>query len=441
MPQTTPADGKATKARPRRRLGEILIESGILSEALLQRALESQRESRKRLGEVLIELQFVTEDDLARVLSLQLNIPYVEIKNLTIQPEAAELIDENIAEKFLMLPFAREGRTLHVAMADPLDYESIEQLQFRTKFNVQPHIATISDLQIAIRKRYSFEGAIEDPNIFDEMVRDISDDRSLEVIADDDGKDIISELKQKSEAAPIIKMVNMLLLDAVKAGVSDIHIDARERSVQVRQRIDGVLFEARELPKWMQGAVISRIKIMASLDIAERRVPQDGNIKIRTREREIDVRVSTLPTQFGEKAVLRLLDPTKAQIGLDQMGFPPDIFGRYKRLIESPQGLILITGPTGSGKTTTLYGSLHHINRPEVNIVTLEDPIEYNLAGINQVSLNLRAGLTFSSGLRSILRQDPDVILIGEMRDTETISAALTAAETGHLVLATLHTN
>ena len=420
----------------KKKLGQVLLESGIVSDEQLQLALSSQRKSRKRLGETLVQLDICSENDIAAALSTQLGIQLLNLKNTPVEPVAIEFIPEKVARKHLIMPISVEEKELHVAMADPLSYEAFEDVRFASGFTIKPYVATKSDIIWAIDHQYNLGVSL------DSIVKDISSDKVVEVLqeAKEDSREP-DDLRKKSEAAPIVRMVNLLISEAVDQSASDIHIEPEKDKLQVRNRVDGLLRKSIELPKWVQGAVISRIKIMAKMDIAEKRLPQDGRFRVRVGGSNLDLRVSTLPTNYGEKVVIRLLDPKSFLISVENLGLERKSFDKFRSLVSKSQGIILVTGPTGSGKTTTLYAALSRIRSVERNVTTIEDPIEYELEGINQIPVNEKVGLNFFNALRSILRQDPDVIMVGEMRDVETAMIAMQASLTGHLVLSTVHTN
>ena len=421
----------------RKRLGELLVETGLLSEENLTRALSEQRTQRKKLGEVIVSLGMATEEEIAQALSIQLGIPLIDLANTPVEPQAIELIPEKVSRKHLIVPISIEVRDLHIAMADPLSFEAFEDVRFASGYTIKPAIATRTDILWAIDQHYHLGASLST------IVKDIAEERLVEVVQDvreSDGRDT-EDLRKKSEAAPIIRMVNLFVSEAVDQGASDIHVEPTKTTLNIRNRVDGILRKSLELPKWVQGAVISRIKIMAKMDIAEKRLPQDGRIGVRVGTKALDLRVSTMPASYGEKVVIRILDSLNAHIPLASMGMSETELGQLDELIRRPQGILLVTGPTGSGKTSTLYAALHKIKSVERNITTIEDPIEYEIPGINQVAVQEKIGLTFASTLRAMLRQDPDVILLGEMRDLETTTIAMQAALTGHLVLSTIHTN
>lgn len=424
-------------AGARKRLGELLVETGLLSEESLTRVLSEQRTVRKKLGEIIVNQGLATEDEIAQALSLQLGIPLVDLTNTPVEPQAVELIPEKVARKHLIMPISLDERDLHVAMADPLSFEAFEDVRFASGYTIKTTIATRTGVLWAIDQHYHLGSSLST------IVKDITEERLVEVVQDTretDRKDS-EDLRKKSEAAPIIRMVNLFVAEAADQGASDIHVEPSKTTMLVRNRVDGVLRKSLELPKWVQGAVISRIKIMAKMDIAEKRLPQDGRIGVRVGSKTLDLRVSTMPAAYGEKVVIRILDQATAQISLEAMGMPEEDRLQLEGLIHRPQGILLVTGPTGSGKTTTLYSAIEKIKSVERNITTIEDPIEYDISGVNQVAVQEKIGLSFAATLRAMLRQDPDVIMLGEMRDLDTTTIAMQAALTGHLVLSTIHTN
>jgi len=425
----------------KKKLGDLLVEVGIITAEQLQEALEEGKIRGGRLGEVLMELGYITEDVLLAFLGKQCGVSYVSLSEYgEIGEEVIRSVPESIARHQTLIPIELDGRTLTIAMSDPLNVFAIDDLRLMTGKEVNVVIASETEIKNAIEKYYGARGSIE--NILKEMELSVKDEANVEVVKKTNaGAEDIIALEAAGEEAPIIKIVNFLLAGAVKAGASDIHIEPYEKTLRVRYRIDGVLHEVSAPPKKLQNAVASRLKIMASLDIAERRLPQDGRIKIRVLDKEVDLRVSVLPTSFGEKVVMRILDASSLCLDLTKLGFEPDALSVYKKNIEVPYGIILVTGPTGSGKSTTLYSTLSTLNYPDRNIITIEDPVEYVLQGINQVQAKPDIGLTFAAGLRAFLRQDPDIIMVGEIRDTETAEIAINAALTGHLVFSTLHTN
>ena len=423
-----------------RRLGDLLISEGLLSPEQLQRALADQKGSNEKLGSVLVRLNLIHEDQLIGFLSRQYGVPSITLSQLDIDPDVLKLVPGQIAKKYEILPVQRSGNALTLAMADPTNVFALDDVAFMTNLQVLPVVASQNAIRKSIERNYDSQSSAMS-EVITEMQAEVGD---VEVVDDDEapgGKVDVIELKESADEAPVVRLVNMILVDAIRRGASDIHLEPYEKVFRVRFRIDGVLQEIMTPPKRLEPALISRVKIMSNLDIAERRLPQDGRIKLRYGSREIDFRVSTLPTIFGEKTVMRILDKEALKLDLSMLGFDPWSLENFNKAIHSPYGMILITGPTGSGKTTTLYSAIHTVNSPDVNIMTAEDPVEYNLKGVNQVQINDDIGRTFGAALRSFLRQDPDVILVGETRDLETAQIGIRAALTGHLVLTTLHTN
>jgi len=416
-----------------KKIGELLIDEGLIKPEQLKRALEEQQQTGERIGYILVKLGFITEDDLVEVLARQFHVPAVNPSQLSIPKEILGLIPLNIVQKYHVIPFGLMGNTLNIALADPGDLFLIEDVRFLTRKNILAHVARESSIKEVIGRYY------EDEN-FEEVLgilREEADAQFIETTEDTD----LALLEGAAEQAPVVKLVNLILMDAIRKLASDIHIEPYEKFMRVRFRLDGVLYEIMRPPLQMKNAIISRLKIMSRLDIAERRLPQDGRIKLRFKGREMDFRVSVLPTLFGEKVVLRLLDKSSLQLDMTKLGFNEEQLKHFREAIYAPYGMVLVTGPTGSGKTTTLYSALSELNKISHNISTAEDPIEYNLTGINQVQVHDAIGLNFASALRSFLRQDPDIIMVGEVRDFETAEVAIKAALTGHLVLSTLHTN
>jgi type IV pilus assembly protein PilB len=421
----------------KKRLGELLVETGLLTEENLTRALSEQRVLRTKMGEVIVSLGMATEEEIAQALSIQLGIPYIDLTQTPVEPQAIDLISEKVARRHLILPVSIDQKDLNIAMADPLSFEAFEDVRFASGYTIRPSIATRKDILWAIDQHYHLGSSLST------IVKDIAEERLVEVVQERkevNGRDT-EDLRKKSEAAPIIRMVNLFVAEAVDQGASDIHVEPSKTNLLIRNRVDGLLRKSLELPKWVQGAVISRIKIMAKMDIAEKRLPQDGRIGVRVGAKTLDLRVSTMPAAFGEKVVIRILDSANARIPLEAMGMAPEELQKMEALITRPQGILVVTGPTGSGKTTTLYGTLNRIKSVDRNITTIEDPIEYELGGVNQVAIQEKIGMTFASTLRAMLRQDPDIIMLGEMRDLETTTISMQAALTGHLVLSTMHTN
>ncbi|MBI4635481.1 MAG: type IV-A pilus assembly ATPase PilB [Candidatus Rokubacteria bacterium] len=422
-----------------RRLGDLLVAEGLISDEQLARALAEQKTTSEKLGSILVRLGLITEEQLIGFLSRQYGIPSIRLSQLEVDPDVLRLVPPQIAKKYEVLPIKRIGNSLTLAMADPTNVFALDDISFMTNLQVLPLVASQAGIRKGIERNYEPQTASM-TDVLSEMAQDVP---NVEVIGTEEpaGKLDIFELKESADEAPVVKLVNMVLVDAIAKGASDIHFEPYEKIFRVRFRVDGVLHEVLAPPKRLEPAMISRLKIMSSLDIAERRLPQDGRIKLRDGAREIDFRVSILPTIFGEKAVLRILDKEALKLDLTQLGFDPWSLEQFQTAIHQPYGMVLITGPTGSGKTTTLYSAIHTINSPDVNIMTAEDPVEYNLKGVNQVQIDEGVGRTFAGALRSFLRQDPDVILVGETRDLETAQISIRAALTGHLVFSTLHTN
>jgi type IV pilus assembly protein PilB len=424
-----------------RRLGDLLVAEGLITDAQLRQALGDQKGKADKLGSVLIRQGSITEEQLIGFLSRQYGIPSITLPNLDIDPETLRLVPPHIAKKYEVLPVKRIGGTLTLAMSDPTNVFALDDIAFMTNLQILPVVAPQAAIRRALDKNYE---AAQPASSMTDMMSEITGDASnVEVVEDEQaGKQVdVFELKESADEAPVVKLVNMVLVDAIRKGASDLHWEPYEKTFRVRFRIDGVLHEMLSPPKRLEPAIISRLKIMSNLDISERRLPQDGRIKLRYASREIDFRVSILPTIFGEKAVLRILDKEALQLDMTKLGFDPWSYEKFGHAIHQPYGMVLITGPTGSGKTTTLYSAISTINAPEHNIMTAEDPVEYNLKGVNQVQVNEGVGRTFAAVLRSFLRQDPDVILVGETRDLETAQISIRAALTGHLVFTTLHTN
>ncbi|PYN87775.1 MAG: type IV-A pilus assembly ATPase PilB [Candidatus Rokuibacteriota bacterium] len=422
-----------------RRLGDLLVADGLLTADQLKKALAEQKGSPEKLGSVLIRLNFVNEDQLIGFLSRQYGVPSITLAQLDIDSDVLKLVPAPIARKYEVVPVRKMGNSLALAMADPTNVFALDDISFMTNLQVLPLVASQTAIRKAIDRNYESKAeAIS--TVLSDMQTDLA---NVEVVEDgEEGAKVdVFELKESADEAPVVKLVNMVLVDAIQKGASDIHFESYEKIFRIRFRIDGVLHEMLAPPKRLESAILSRLKIMSNLDIAERRLPQDGRIKLRYSSREIDFRVSTLPTIFGEKAVLRILDKESLKLDLTQLGFDDWSLDKFNAAIHQPYGMVLITGPTGSGKTTTLYSGIHTINSPDVNIMTAEDPVEYNLKGVNQVQINEGVGRTFAAALRSFLRQDPDVILVGETRDLETAQISIRAALTGHLVFSTLHTN
>ena len=424
-----------------RRLGDLLVAEGLITDAQLRAALGDQKGKADKLGSVLVRTGAITEEQLIGFLSRQYGIPSITLANLDIDAETLRLVPPHIAKKYEVLPVKRIGGTLTLAMADPTNVFALDDIAFMTNLQILPVVAPQAAIRRALDKNY--EAAQPTASMTDMMSEITGDASNVEVVEDQQaGAQVdVFELKESADEAPVVKLVNMVLVDAIRKGASDLHWEPYEKTFRVRFRIDGVLHEMLSPPKRLEPAIISRLKIMSNLDISERRLPQDGRIKLRYGAREIDFRVSILPTIFGEKAVLRILDKEALQLDMTKLGFDTWSYEKFGHAIHQPYGMVLITGPTGSGKTTTLYSAISTINSPEHNIMTAEDPVEYNLKGVNQVQVNEGVGRTFAAVLRSFLRQDPDVILVGETRDLETAQISIRAALTGHLVFTTLHTN
>jgi type IV pilus assembly protein PilB len=426
----------ATQITTTDRLGNILLREGMITQDQLAGALQDARSNSTRLGYSLIKLGFIQEEELTRMLSRQYRVPAVDINKVAVDPRILKLLPGDIAHRHLVLPLRRVGRTLTVAMANPADPGAIDQLKFVTRHDIEPVVVGEFTLKRHIDKYYGKQ----DADVLAELL-DVIDDEGVEVIEEREDDFSEAALKAQVEDAPVVKLINGLLTDAVLKGASDIHIEPYEYELRVRYRIDGALMEVMKPPLKMKAALTSRVKILADLNIAERRIPQDGRIKLKVKNKVVDFRVSTLPVIFGEKIVLRILDKGNLTLDLEKFGFEPKAERDFMHAIMQPYGMVLVTGPTGSGKTTTLYSALSKINNQDVNIMTAEDPVEYNLHGINQVQVRNEIGMTFAAALKAFLRQDPNIIMVGEIRDIETGGIAIKAALTGHLLLSTLHTN
>jgi type IV pilus assembly protein PilB len=416
-------------ARRRVRLGELLVEAGLISQAQLQQALEQQHATGERLGKVLVSMGLATQDSIARAVASQLGIEYVNLQTTTIPEDVLTALPEPLIRRYQVVPVRLEEDALVLGMVDPLDIVALDDIRRFVDREIIQAAITPDGFQAVVNRYPALESSL------DQVIQEI---RPSDVGEEEPSLD---RLREVVEDAPVVRLVNLMLVQAVRQGASDIHVEPQERNLRIRYRIDGTLYNVMSAPKHVQAATTSRIKIMANMNIAERRVPQDGRIELRVDNREIDLRVSSIPTTYGEKVVMRILDKRAALVGIDKLGLMGPDERRFEALITKPYGIILITGPTGSGKTTSLYAILNRLNKTEVNIITIEDPVEYQLSGISQVQINPKAGLTFASGLRSFLRQDPDIIMVGEIRDEETARIAIHAALTGHLVLSTLHTN
>ena len=424
------------------RLGEILIKESLITQEQLHKALEFQRANGGKLGSCLTKMGFITDDDITGVLSRQYGVPSINLKFYEIDPNVIKLIPQDTALRYQVIPLSRVGSVLTIAMTDPTNVFAMDDIKFMTGFNVEPVVASESAIGEAITRFYG--GSDADSEELSKMMKDLVDDEELELAAEEAELDAAS-LEKAAEEAPIIKLVNLILTDSVKRGASDIHLEPYETEMRVRFRVDGVLQTVMSPPLRLKDAMTSRIKIMAKLDIAEKRLPQDGRIMIKYRadgkKKELDFRVSSVPTLYGEKIVMRLLDKENLRLDMTKLGFEPESLKKFERNILRPYGMVLVTGPTGSGKTNTLYSSVSRLNTVDTNIMTAEDPVEFQLSGINQVQMKEQIGLNFAAALRSFLRQDPNIILVGEIRDFETAEIAVKAALTGHMVLSTLHTN
>ncbi len=406
----------------RKRLGDLLVDSGLITEEQLNLSLKEKLPGEK-LGDTFLREGYITEQQLIEVLEFQLGIPHINILQYPIDQEIVQLVPKEIAKRYQVMPIKAEDSQLFIAMVDPMDYFAMEELRMATGFQIVPAIATKDAIQRTIAKFYDFQESL------DAAMGDFLPEESVE------------EAGITDEDSPIVRLVNQIISNAVAERASDIHFDPQEVELKIRYRVDGVLITERTLPKHMQNMLIARLKIMANLNITESRVPQDGRIKLTVNFKPIDIRISTLPSIYGEKIVMRILDLSNALDHLNKIGFTSENEDNFKKMIHKPNGIVLITGPTGSGKSSTLYAALNQLNEEAVNIITIEDPVEYQLAGINQVQVNETVGMTFANGLRSILRQDPDIVMVGEIRDFETAQIAIRASLTGHLVLSTLHTN
>jgi type IV pilus assembly protein PilB len=425
------------------RLGEILLKESLITQDQLDKALEFQRSNGGKLGSCLTKMGFITDDDITGVLSRQYGVPSINLKYYEIDPNVIKLIPQDTALRYQVVPLSRVGSVLTIAMTDPTNVFAMDDIKFMTGFNVEPVVASESAIAEAIARFYG-GGASSHEELSNLMKDLVEEDQELELAAEEQEMDAAS-LEKAAEEAPIIKLVNLILTDSVKRGASDIHVEPYETEMRVRFRVDGVLQTVMNPPLKLRDAITSRMKIMAKLDIAEKRLPQDGRIMIKYKadgkKKELDFRVSTVPTLYGEKIVLRLLDKENLRLDMTKLGFEPESLKKFERNILKPYGMVLVTGPTGSGKTNTLYSSVARLNQVDTNIMTAEDPVEFQLAGINQVQMKEQIGLNFAAALRAFLRQDPNIILVGEIRDFETAEIGVKAALTGHLVLSTLHTN
>jgi len=419
--------------RPRR-LGEILLAKYRITPEQLESALEEQKKTGEKLGEILQKMGLVESKEVYGALAEQLGVPYVDLDSYVIDPRVVTLLPEKFCRQYQLVPIGEEKNALILAMANPVDVVAIDRVRLMTKKEVKPVMASPQDIEKVLNAYYGIGESVE------ELIREAETREGL-VLPEEEEELKIDQLKALGEEAPIIRVVNMLILQAIRSGASDIHIEPQEDQVRIRFRIDGILHDITSTSIQVHPALVSRIKILSRMNIAERRLPQDGRFQVTVDNRTVDFRVSSLPTIFGEKIVMRILDKSTLLLDLDRLGFEEEDLEKFYRLIQHPYGMILLTGPTGSGKTTTLYSALNFINKPDLNIITIEDPVEYRLPGINQVQVRPKIGLTFASALRAIMRQDPDVIMVGEIRDYETAEIAIHAALTGHLVFSTLHTN
>ncbi|MDI9597009.1 MAG: ATPase, T2SS/T4P/T4SS family [Atribacterota bacterium] len=414
------------------RLGEILINQGLINSEQLKRALEAQKtDGKKKLGEILVSQGILTQKQLLQALQHVYEAEYIELDEVILDPEIVTIIPKRIAVRYKIVPLSKENGTLTIAMANPLDVNTIDYIKEYTKLDVVPKLASEEDISNALSSYYEAGGKIDD----------ILEKVDVSTVSDFGDEVNLSQLEAISQEAPVIQLVNMIIVQAIKERASDIHLEPNKRGLLVRYRIDGILHDIRMLPARIKPAIISRVKILSRMDIAERRLPQDGRFQLKFGAREVDLRISSIPTVYEEKIVMRLLDKSQGLISLENTGFTKTQLQEFRSMISSSYGIILITGPTGSGKSTTLYGALNEIDSVEKNVITVEDPVEYKLERVNQINVLPKINLTFANALRSILRQDPDIIMIGEMRDSETAHIAVQSALTGHLVFSTLHTN
>src|SRR5690349_5394671 len=420
------------------RLGDLLVREKIINPQQLEQALREQKRSGGRLGTVLVKLGFLSDEEVTNFLSRQYGVPAINLQYFELDAAVIKLIPEETARKHHILPLSRVGASLTIAMVDPTNVFAMDDIKFMTGFNIEPVVASESSILEGIDKAYSMPGAA-DTNL-DEIMASMGEEADVELQADEEEKEL-ADLEASAEEAPIVKLVNLILTDAVKRGASDIHVEPYEKEYRVRFRIDGVLQNIMQPPLKLKDAITSRVKIMAKLDISEKRLPQDGRIMLKMqlggRVKQLDFRVNCLPTLWGEKIVLRLLDKENLRLDMTKLGFEPESLEKFQRAVLKPYGMVLVTGPTGSGKTNTLYSAISLLNKPDTNIMTAEDPVEFQLAGVNQVQMKEQIGLNFAAALRAFLRQDPNIILVGEIRDFETAEIAIKAALTGHLVLST----
>jgi type IV pilus assembly protein PilB len=427
-------------------IGELLVKENLITTDQLDAARDHQKQHGGRLDSILINLGFVQDEDVTSILSKKYGVPSINLSFFEIDQASIKLIPPDVAQKYLVIPLSRVGSTLTVATADPTNVFAMDDIKFMTGFNVEPVVASEASILDAIEKYYGTQHAIELKKVYEQISDAEKEPVELDLETSSEDEEVsLDELQRSSEEAPIIKLVNLILSDSLKKGASDIHLEPYEKDFRVRFRIDGILYNMMNPPLRLRDAMISRVKIMAKMDISEKRLPQDGRIKVRTtfngKKKELDYRVSSLPTLFGEKIVLRILDKDNLPLDMSKLGFEEESLKKIEKAILKPYGMVLVTGPTGSGKTSTLYSAINRLNTPETNIMTAEDPVEYNFRGINQVQIKEQIGLTFAAALRSFLRQDPNIILVGEIRDFETTEIAIKAALTGHLVLSSLHTN
>ncbi len=425
------------------RLGDLLVKEKVITSEQLTQALREQKATGARLGAVLVKLGFLTDEDVTNFLSRQYGVPAINLSYFEIDPAVVKLVPYDTAKRYQVLPLSRVGASLTIAMVDPTNVFAMDDIKFMTGFNIEPVVASETAILECIEKAYNTTSAEEE---LEGVMAEFGENGDTELeLQDDEGETGLADLEKAAEQAPIVKLVNLILTDAVKRGASDIHMEPYEKEYRVRFRIDGVLQSIMTPPMKLKDAITSRIKIMAKLDISEKRLPQDGRIMLKMhvngKRKQLDYRVSTLPTLWGEKVVMRLLDKENLRLDMTKLGFEPESLEKFQKAILKPYGMVLVTGPTGSGKTNTLYSSISLLNKPHKNIMTAEDPVEFQLAGVNQVQMKEQIGLNFAAALRSFLRQDPNIILVGEIRDFETAEIAIKAALTGHLVLSTLHTN
>ncbi len=424
------------------RLGDLLVKEKVINQEQLDQALAEQKKNGTRLGSVLVKLGFLSDEDVTNFLSRQYGVPAINLSYFEIDPSVVKLIPAETARRYQILPLSRVGASLTIAMVDPTNVFAMDDIKFMTGFNIEPVVASESAILEGIEKAY---GGVDEEDL-EKVMQAVGGEIEADVELQSEEEDMaLTDLEKAAEEAPIVKLVNLILTDAVKRGASDIHVEPYEKEYRVRFRIDGMLQSIMTPPLKLKDAITSRIKIMAKLDISEKRLPQDGRIMLKMnisgKKKTLDYRVSTLPTLWGEKIVLRLLDKENLRLDMTKLGFEPESLVKFEKAILKPYGMVLVTGPTGSGKTNTLYSSIARLNTPDTNIMTAEDPVEFQLAGVNQVQMKEQIGLNFAAALRAFLRQDPNIILVGEIRDFETAEIAIKAALTGHLVLSTLHTN